>query len=320
MRDKSPGRRFSAVMLLSGLLLSAGAPARAGMPRPAAAAAAWQAPPGEPEGGDADPVEPDALEPGALPKLKKLTPKQINRIRYLELRGMRTQSPTPDRVVVKIPREVMEDFLVEMEGQPGFRGERDRRSFYRMTAPQKLHMIARYRGAAYADRVEIKTDPEVFVTFRRQVLPIVLRGCATTACHASTNEEAAGFRLFKDPKKTPASVYANFVILNDIEVGHRRMINRGQPENSLLLSYLLPKSQVRPELRHPGDVAYKPIFRSRRALKYRQIERWIASLKHPAEDYGVRLVPRPPGEPAEKGAADKADGDKGAGKKPEASR
>ena len=170
----------------------------------------------------------------------------------------------------------------------------DRREFLKKTPPQKLHIMAKYRGPDYADRVEIRNDPEIFVEFRRHVLPTLLRTCATSGCHSPTNEEAFGFRLFKDPKKTDATVYANFIIVNDLERGRQRMIDRGQPEDSLLLTYMLPKKDVKVEFRHPGDVDYKPVFQSRKAPRLKRIQRWIASLKHPAEDYGVRLIPRPP--------------------------
>lgn len=242
---------------------------------------------------DAD-DEDEELEPGQPPKLKKLTDAQINRIRYLELRGMRLKTSMPDRVQVKIPRDVIDEFLIEMEGHPDFRGKKSRRAFLKKTPPQKLHVIAQYKGADYAEKVEIQSDPEVFVEYRRSVLPTVLRGCATSGCHAPTNEQAFGFRLFKDPKRTDATAYANYIILNDLSVGRQQMINRGEPEKSLLLTYLLPRKEVKVEFRHPGDVDYKPVFQSRKAPRFKRIQNWISVLKHPAEDYGVHLIPRPP--------------------------
>ena len=237
---------------------------------------------------DGDGAEEDRI----APKLEKLTTKQINRIRYMELRGMRLNTQVPDRVSVKISRETIDDFLIEMEGHPRFRGRKRRQEFYKKTAPQKAHIIAHYKGASYADKVEILSDPEIFVEFRRNVMPLVLRGCASNGCHSRTNDEAIGFRLFKDPKKTPATTYANFIVLSDLQVAHRPMIDRGRPPESLLLTYMLPRKEVRPKLRHPGDVEYKPVFRSRKAPKFSRLEKWIAALKEPREDYGVHLLPQ----------------------------
>lgn len=228
--------------------------------------------------------------------LKPLTPEQISRIRYMELRGMRTSSREPDRVTVKISKDVIDEFLLSMEGHEDFRNRRAKPEFLKMTPPQKLHVITRYRGAEYADKVRIQSDPEIFVEFRKNVLPVVLRSCATSGCHTTTNRDVKGFAFINDPKRTDQAVYSNFVIMNDIQVRKRRLIDRSQPDNSLLLTFMLPKNEVRPEFRHPGDVEFQPAFRSRKHPRYLRLLNWIESLKHPAEDYGVRLLPPPPNE------------------------
>ncbi len=230
--------------------------------------------------------------------LRKLTDKEINRIRFMELRGMRLTTKTPDRVMVKVPRKVVEDFLTEMEGHPDFRGDKARRAFRKCTPAQKLHYIAHYtkdsdeRNARFADSVEIKTDPEVFVEFRQNIMPIVLRGCAGPKCHNSANEnELMRLRLFKDPKKSASTTYANFLALNETELGLYRLIDRGQPENSLLLTFMLPSEDVKMGSRHPGEIKRKPVFQSRKARGFKRVLKWISTLKHPAADYGVRLAP-----------------------------
>jgi len=244
---------------------------------------------------DEDDEDADDDESRTTAQLRKLTPEEINRIRYMELRAMRMRTSVPDRVSVKIPRDTIDEFLLEMEGDPRFLGKRNRQAFLKKTATQKLHIIAQCKGAEFADKVEIRTDPEVFVEFRRNVMPIVLRSCATNGCHGQANEEAVGFRLFKDPKRTPATTYANFVILSDLEFGGGQVLDRGQPENSLMLTYMLPRSEVKVRRRHPGDVEYRPTFQSRKTARYKRIERWIGllrpRLKHNSDDYGVRLVP-----------------------------
>ncbi len=253
-------------------------------------------------GGDGKVVPPGPADDGAenapalTSGLRKLTSEEINRIRYLELRGMRLNTKQPDRVTVTIPKETIVDFLLEMEGHVDFEGEKSRREFRKLTAPKKLHFIAYYGQAKYADRVEITSDPEVFVTFKKNVLPIVLRGCASASCHSAAAKRPSDFQLYKDPKRVAATTYADFLFLSDFEVGRSRMIDRGQPEESLLLKYMLPEKDVKPSQRHPGDPNIQPVFQSRKAIGYRRILQWIGSLKHPAEEYGVRLVPR--GEPA----------------------
>lgn len=226
--------------------------------------------------------------------LRPLTAKEINRIRYLELRGMHGKAGPPDPVSVKIPKETADDFLLEMEGHKDFEGEKTRREFRGLNGPQKLHYIAYYKGAKYADRVKIKSDPEVFKAFKRHVMPTVLRNCATAGCHGAPGNQTLRFHLFNDPKRTDGTTYADFLMLHEFERGDQRIIDRSRPERSLLLTYLLPTKDVLPELRHPGGVKLKPVFNSRSARSYKQIEDWIRSLLHPAEDYGVSFFGRAP--------------------------
>ena len=257
-----------------------------GIPR--SATASLDEPPTETDEGDAIARVED--RPGTV-MLRKLSEEEINRIRYLELRAFRLgTTDLPDRVTVKIPKETVDDFLLEMEGHKDFLGEQSRREFRKLTPPQKLHYIAKYLREAYADRVKIETDPEVLLEFRRRILPTVLRGCATSGCHNANYDEKTQFGLYKDPKRTPNKVYANFILLNELQYDGMPLINRTQPDNSLLLTYMLPEKEVKESMRHPGDVKLKPMYQSRAAPGYKRIERWIASLRQPPPDYGVSLI------------------------------
>ena len=232
--------------------------------------------------------------------LRRLTQREISRIRYLELRGMRLKTTQPDRVKVTISLETVNEFLLEMEGHPEFEGEASRREFRKLTPALKLHNIAVYKGAAFADKVNVTSDPEVFLEFRKNIMPGVLRGCATAGCHGPYGGEPVGLRLFTDPKKLAETTYANYVVLNEYNVKGAPLINRALPAESLLLTYMLPEKDVKAEMRHPGDAKLRPLYQTRTAAGYVRIQKWIESLKHPVEDYGVRLT-RAPGsaEPVE---------------------
>ena len=122
---------------------------------------------------------------------------------------------------------------------------------------------------------------------------------------------------FIGAKRNEQAVYTNFLMLNDLTVGSHRVIDRGKPDESLLLTYLLPRSEVAPELRHPGDVEYKPIYRARTHPRYRLIKKWIESLKHPAEDYGVHIIePKQPILDGDDSDDDDPDDDVAKGNKP----
>jgi len=182
-------------------------------------AAPFQPPPGPTTAeDDAQENQPKEDPHAGLSGLRKLTNEEISRLRFLELRGMRVgPDERPDRVIVKISSQVVEDFLTDMEGNPNYRGDQTRREFHKLTPPQKLHQIAYWKGAKYADRVQILSDPEVFVSFKKNVLPAVIRGCGQAACHSATNpDETICFRLYNDPKRAPSTTYANFLMLNDV--------------------------------------------------------------------------------------------------------
>jgi hypothetical protein len=260
------------------------------------------------------PPDPDADDPAVADDaaaggegLRELTPEEINWIRFMELRGMRLKTSQPDRVKAEVPRETVERFLTEMADDPQFReddypfrSKKNQKEFRKMTSAQKVHWIARYSQTKFADEIEIKSDPEVFVTFKKQVLPMIVRTCAKqSGCHASTGEdESIQFRLFEGTKRPARRLYANFLMMNDTHVEDLPMIDRSRPTDSLLLTYLLPADVTKSASRHPGKDTFKPPFKSRKAPGFRRIEQWIRSLKHPAEDYGVRLAPRPYGEDA----------------------
>jgi len=244
--------------------------------------------------------EAPAEEPGDEPqedgpRIRPLTDAEMNRIRFLELRGMRTETGPPDPVGVKLPARVLDEFLTEMQDHEDFRDPGARGAFLKLTAAQKLHYMARHKDKALplVDRIQITSDPEVFVVFRRHVLPEVMRGCASPGCHSPDGGEGAKFQFLANARRDPAALYANFVILNDLQVNGRPILNRERPAESLLLTYLLPAKDVKREFRHPGSVDFEPLFRSRSQPGFKKIERWIASLKKPAEDYGVRFFHRP---------------------------
>ena len=243
------------------------------------------------------------------PDIRRLKKDEISQIRFMEMNAMRGGNDV-EKIIVGITRDVANDFLLEMAGHEDFRSEQTRRNFMKLTPAQKVHYIAKYTGTKFAERIEIKSDPDIFSEFRRNVMPYVIRGCATGGCHNSLTKEAYGFKLFKDPRRSPSTMYANFIVLNDFANESGKMIDRNSPQNSLLANYLLEPDQVSVELRHPGDVKYRHPFKNRKNKGYKRIVNWMGSLKIPAEDYGVRLLPEfvpnptPFGDPIEEGNGD----------------
>src|SRR5215470_15892188 len=142
--------------------------------------------------GASDPTEPPAKDVIADPAAH-LTPSQINRVRFMELKAARepdqgVENASVDRLVVEIPPDLINKFIAWRLGERDFRGEGAEKRFRSMTPPQKLAVIAYWvRGKAeefeYADAVTIQKDPEIIVEFRRRILPTLINGCASSACH-----------------------------------------------------------------------------------------------------------------------------------------
>jgi hypothetical protein len=233
----------------------------------------------------------------------RLTPEQINRVRFMELKAAREPDRGPanasvDRIVVDIPPEVVNKFIAWRLGERDFRGENAEKRFRAMTPPQKLAIIAYWvRGRAeeyeYADAVRIRRDPEIIVDFRRRILPTLINGCASSACHGSPDVARVKMRLYNDPRRTEQEVYANFVTLREWTVNHRPLINHDKPEESLLLTYMLPRADTR--YPHPDVPGFKPLYQRSGAPGYRTVRDWIAELRKldPHRGYGFRLYPQP---------------------------
>lgn len=152
---------------------------------------------------------------------------------------------------------------------------------------EKLRVIVRETGLKFADRIEIQSDTEVFTNFRRRVLPMIAQSCARGGCHAGNAAHA--FRFPAGVKTSDPFAYTTFAMLDTMQSPSGRLIDRESPEQSLLVNYLLP--QDRAERPHPNRAtrgpAFKPVLRDTSDPQYREIIRWIESLRRPRPEYGL---------------------------------
>ncbi len=250
-------------------------------------------------------------------RFRKLTPEEINRVRFMELRTLRLRDEREvDRVRVLIPRDVSTAFLDDMAGRPRFEGREARRRFLRLRPEQKLAIIAHESKDKYADRIQIRTDPEVFFDFRTRVMPIILRGCATSKCHGGSNAPDTGFVLYDDLHRSADTTYTNFLALDEYVLDKKEgedtkryyMIDRGRPNDSLLLAWLVRSDQTPMRVKHPGDKPIKEVFLNQSKPGYRLIRDWIDDLDVPRPDFRVRLSPGP--DPPDGAAPNEADQEK----------
>lgn len=138
---------------------------------------------------------------------------------------------------------------------------------------------------AMQKEVKILNDPQPLAEFRAKINKPLVAGCASAACHGQA--AAGGFALFADPSKEEAAL-ANLVILQKYEKSaggqQQLMLNRTQPEASLLLGYMLPPEVSKAP--HPTVKEYKGAVRGATELNFVATQRWLAqSLKPFAPGY-----------------------------------
>jgi len=167
--------------------------------------------------------------------------------------------------------------------------------FYSLTVNDQVHEILT-RGTPEMRRdIQILSDPPALFQYRRQIQPFLIANCATSGCHGGPTG-AAKFHLVT-PAESELAGYTNFYILQnytkavkaDSSVfgkGDLRMIDRQQPERSILLQYALPGAIA--EYDHPDVPGYRPAVRGLNDPRYHQILDWIgSSLKAEDPNYGI---------------------------------
>lgn len=249
-----------------------------------------------------------------------LTPEQIQKLKFAEFLGRQERrSPLPratrrarpgqpapppppgvarrtsqglreEFLQVRFEGDVLNLFLDRMSGHTDFSAREDRTAFLSLSPTRQTQLIREHTGNAYQDRINIINDPLVFRQFER-VLPMVLSGCATSACHGGP--QAQGWRLRTARPRTDLNLYSNFIVLSHSGRGNQRLIDRAKPQDSLLLQYGLPLRQA--TFQHPQviPVVYPRGFDD---VRYQTILTWIESLTIPEPRTGVTLpgYPEPP--------------------------
>ncbi len=250
------------------------------------------------EAEDAKPADQAAVKPGESPSSRPadqgveppapLSPRDILRLKLSEL----ALDGPPERLNVRFLRSRNERDLVdlvrqEMRQAPDYDPDWDQ-TLEKGRPYEKLPIILKATGLKYADRIELRSHPEVFTTYRRRVLPMVMRSCVRAGCHGGP--EAAAFRFPEGSQTSDGFVYTSFVILDEMKTAASPMIDRALPEDSALIRYMLPAEEGQPS--HPpverGRVA--PVLRSTRDPRYQMLVEWISSLRSPHPDYELEYA------------------------------
>jgi len=223
-----------------------------------------------------------------------LSPAEINHIKQLEVR-----SDDP-KVRFGFDNNVRKKYY---DNNPQLATQyRTYNEFMRENQNTQASMIIK-DGGDLAKDVRVVNDPDVIVTFRKNVLPLVLQGCATSLCHGGNDQAAVSKFALISPAPDAAAVYTDFYVLTSAKVNvnkgvvanvtnggpdYRYLIDRTHPNDSLVLQYGLSDQMA--DSKHPHVAGYNGIFaRGKSDPKYQAIVSWVQSLSPIAPDYGINF-------------------------------
>lgn len=233
-------------------------------------------------------AQPAAEDPAPAGIAGVATPASLSKrdIRNLKLSEMKLDGPA-ERVNVRFVKErdkpdvlalVREEMIDADDFDPDWERALDRGQLH-----EKLQIVLKATGLKYADRIDLRTHPAAFTTYRRRVLPLVNKGCIRSGCHGAN--AAPPFRFPDGSRTSDEYVYTSFAILDRLTTPIGPMIDRAAPEKSALLRYMLP-TQPGHELHPPvAERRITTILRGTHDPRYKSIATWISSLRTPHPDY-----------------------------------
>ena len=245
--------------------------------------------------------KPKPSEKGKGKRRHLLTKEQINLLKIYEI----DLEGEPN---VNVPRATVDKLLeqyAEFDEIP--KGVSAQNQFRRLPGWRKLQAMFQVQARPLYPEVTARQNPPAMMVFRSQVHQKYVVGfCGSLRCHGRSGG-AGNLQILNDLRNKWEFVYTNFYILQlfDNDVG--RMIDRDQPEQSLLVQYgLAPQAAIK---RHPEVQGWRREFRSDEDRRFRKIVDWIGQLWKPAPQYGIDYVP--PGTEQEKPADDSTEDEEG---------
>jgi hypothetical protein len=202
-------------------------------------------------------------------------------IKVLELPGNLLEA----KPVVLIPRAVVDRFLESYANRRAdLQGPANQARFRNLKGYEQLDIFFQLRAREYYPQVQVRGDPPALGRFRSEIHQrYVLGYCGTSECHGGG--DGHGLALVASARNDNATVYTNFFLLQTTNVGGMGLINRDDPERSLLLQYGLPADKT--PTPHPNAPGWKPYFADPSDRYFLQIAQWVGGLYRPKPDYGI---------------------------------
>ncbi|MFW6133732.1 MAG: hypothetical protein ACOC8F_07525 [Planctomycetota bacterium] len=231
---------------------------------------------------------PDGTTP---PRRALMKMKDVNRIRQREARD-------DEQIRVTFKNGVRRRFVDARRGRGDFKQPGFEKEFWDMSMLDQAQYILEHTDKSahkIRDDIVFRRDPQVMVTYQRQIWPLLRQSCAGAGCHGQ-REKGDGevrFKLFDVVGDRTRAHYTNFYILSTYEDDGWKAIDRDHPDLSLVLQYGLPAKYA--ERKHPEEI--QPLFRDREDPKYGMVRDWIDALDGPPfRGYDVEYKLPKPGE------------------------
>jgi len=187
---------------------------------------------------------------------------------------------------IRFGNNVTERFLAQVVESGQFIPA-DKQKFKLALPGEQLQMIKDRTRNQYQQDIAIEDDPPLVKEFRRTVLPVVTRSCATADCHGGDAKP----KLYpvKLGGSEPGPVYTDLYIMEAYPAKSGRIIDHANPANSLIATYSLPARAEEPSSAH--SPAIPPVFRSDKDRKYAEIVAWLQTMPAQMPEYGIKPPP-----------------------------
>jgi len=227
-----------------------------------------------------------------------LSDDEINLIQVYEL-------DLDDEPRVRIGRDVLEKFLedpayADRDGMP--RGRDEVRAFMRAEGHQQLGLFFEMRAREYYGEARVQDAPPALRNFERLNTRYITQYFARHFANRDLGEDVAiAFRgqpieqipLLGRGRDSKAIAYTNFYILSQLTINGIPVIDRDNPEESLLVQWGMPRVDARFDA--PDVDGWQPQFRGggEEDARLDEVLDWISSLHkfNQGSTYGVEYLP-----------------------------
>ncbi|MDB5296085.1 MAG: hypothetical protein JWO31_2068 [Phycisphaerales bacterium] len=202
----------------------------------------------------------DPPRPPVLAAKRQVTPDEIQLVRQRELKAN-------EKIRMLVPPDLKKKIV-----EAGLKTAAEARA---MSQPDIGLLVIAQGTPEMRREVKISADPVGVMDYRSKVNRSIVSGCASAACHGG---DKGGKLVLFAPAENEAAAITNFVVLQKFERKNdgvlRPMVDRTQPLNSLLLSYLLPPNQS-PRAPHPDVQGYKGMVKSSTDPVFVAAQEWM---------------------------------------------